>query len=70
MEHPMRRATTFSAAAVLAMALLAAGQRTVSAAAIGTAAPEINEANWLNSKPLTMAGLKGRVVALEFWTYG
>ncbi|MCP4214226.1 MAG: TlpA family protein disulfide reductase [bacterium] len=30
-------------------------------------APEINAKNWLNSKALTMAGLKGKVVVLDFW---
>lgn len=25
--------------------------------------------NWLNSEPLTMAGLKGKVVLVDFWTY-
>jgi hypothetical protein len=25
---------------------------------------------WLNSAPLTLAGLRGRVVLMEFWTYG
>jgi thiol-disulfide isomerase/thioredoxin len=25
--------------------------------------------NWLNSKPLTMAGLRGKVVLVDFWTY-
>ena len=25
---------------------------------------------WLNSKPLTISDLKGRVVLVEFWTYG
>ena len=25
---------------------------------------------WVNSKPLTLAGLKGRVVVLHFWTFG
>jgi len=36
-------------------------------------APEIaggSEIAWINSAPLTMAGLKGRVVLVEFWTYG
>lgn len=36
----------------------------------GKAAPEITGEHWLNSKPLTLAGLKGRVVLVEFWTYG
>ncbi len=25
--------------------------------------------NWLNSEPLTMAGLRGKVVLVDFWTY-
>ncbi len=25
--------------------------------------------DWINSKPLTMAGLKGKVVLVDFWTY-
>ena len=37
---------------------------------VGTPAPEIAGAPWINSAPLTMAGLRGRVVLVEFWTYG
>jgi methionine-S-sulfoxide reductase len=34
------------------------------------AMPELNGATgWLNSKPLTRAGLAGKVVVLDFWTY-
>jgi hypothetical protein len=40
------------------------------AVSIGTAAPEIAAENWINSNPLAIADLKGRVVLLEFWTYG
>jgi hypothetical protein len=25
---------------------------------------------WLNSRPLSMAGLRGRVVILDVWTFG
>lgn len=33
-------------------------------------APElIGLENWLNSEPLTLAGLKGKVVMIDFWTY-
>ncbi len=40
--------------------------------AVGTGkiAPEITGKDWLNSQPLTAADLKGRVVLVEFWTYG
>jgi thiol-disulfide isomerase/thioredoxin len=37
---------------------------------IGRPAPEIAHGDWLNSKPLTLSELRGRVVLLEFWTFG
>lgn len=37
---------------------------------LGTPAPEIAGGPWINSEPLTTAGLRGRVVVVEFWTYG
>jgi hypothetical protein len=36
----------------------------------GKPAPDISGGPWLNSKPLTISDLKGRVVVVEFWTYG
>jgi hypothetical protein len=36
----------------------------------GMAAPDIAAEHWINSMPLTIAGLRGRVVLVEFWTYG
>jgi len=33
-------------------------------------APEITGERWINGEPLTMRGLRGRVVLVEFWTYG
>ncbi|KAB2861999.1 MAG: redoxin domain-containing protein, partial [Anaerolineae bacterium] len=37
-----------------------------------TAAPDFPaELDWINvSQPLTMANLKGKIVILDFWTYG
>jgi thiol-disulfide isomerase/thioredoxin len=35
-----------------------------------TAAPEFAKANWINSDPLTLDKLRGRVVVVEFWTFG
>jgi hypothetical protein len=37
---------------------------------LGQSAPEIAGGPWLNSAPLTLQGLRGRVVMVEFWTYG
>lgn len=34
---------------------------------IGQPAPEIAVAKWINSKPTTLAALRGQVVILEFW---
>ena len=34
-------------------------------------APELHDGAWLNSaSPLSLAGLRGKVVALEMWTFG
>src|SRR5215510_5887711 len=32
-------------------------------------APEISGGQWINSEPLTLKGLRGRVVLIEFWTF-
>ena len=37
---------------------------------VGKPAPEITGQSWLNSKPLKLAELKGKVVLVEFWTLG
>jgi thiol-disulfide isomerase/thioredoxin len=39
-------------------------------AMVGKPAPEIANATWLNSAPLRMADLRGKVVLVEFWTFG
>lgn len=33
-------------------------------------APEFASGDWINSEPLTLKGLRGRVVVIEFWTFG
>ena len=33
-------------------------------------APEIAGGPWINSQPLLPSALRGRVVFVEFWTYG
>ena len=33
-------------------------------------APAISGGPWINSTPLTSEALRGRVVFVEFWTYG
>jgi thiol-disulfide isomerase/thioredoxin len=43
---------------------------TLISAAKATAAPEFAKGNWINSDPLTLEKLRGRVVVVEFWTFG
>src|ERR1041385_425900 len=33
-------------------------------------APEISSGTWINSDPLTLKSLRGRVVLVDFWTFG
>jgi len=40
------------------------------AASRAKAAPELVQGKWINSEPLSLGGLKGRVVLIEFWTFG
>lgn len=37
---------------------------------LGAPAPDVAGERWINSEPLTTQGLRGRVVLVEFWTYG
>jgi hypothetical protein len=65
-----RRALALLVVAGAAGALWAPGTAAQRGARVGQPAPEITGAPWLNSPPLTLAGLRGRVVFVEFWTYG
>lgn len=39
-------------------------------AGVGMKAPDITNPTWLNGPPLHLADLKGKVVMVEFWTFG
>lgn len=58
------------ASAVAIAALWAPVTEAQRGARVGQPAPEITGGPWLNSEPLSLAGLRGRVVFVEFWTYG
>ena len=62
---------TLAGGTALLAACLVISMPTVHAAASGPV-PEFNhtdEASWLNSKPITLASLKGQVVLIDFWTF-
>ena len=53
---------------VQALGLSARAQEPV---AMKIAAPELRDIEtWINSKPLTLKELRGKVVVLHFWTFG
>ena len=54
------------AAATFAL-LIAPGQARSASEHVGKPAIEIKAGKWLNTKPLSLAGLKGKVVVIEFW---
>ena len=55
---------------MLALSIWAIWPRAGATITSGKAAPDVAGENWINSKPLTIGELKGRVVLVEFWTYG
>jgi len=64
----MKRWTVVAIVAVLAALASIPGSADV--VAPGKPAPEIAQGAWINSGALTMQGLRGRVVLVDFWTYG
>jgi hypothetical protein len=63
----MLMAVLAAGAAVAPVPRAAEAQR---GARVGTPAPEITGGPWINSEPLSLEKLRGRVVFVEFWTYG
>ena len=61
------RAVVVAVGVLLAVAPAAEAQR---GQRVGQPAPEITGGPWINSEPLSLQGLRGRVVYVEFWTYG
>ena len=69
----MRALTAWLVAVGLAAGLLfltTPPKSLASPARVGQPAPEITGGPWINSEPLTMEKLRGRVVYVEFWTFG
>lgn len=57
------------AAGSITLGLLATGYDETSAL-VGRQAPDVTSPAWINSQPLDMAALQGKVVLVEFWTFG
>jgi thiol-disulfide isomerase/thioredoxin len=74
----MIRPLLLAALGVATVALIAAAngpdisgadEQASDARAAGRLAPELAAGTWINSAPLSLAELRGRVVLVEFWTY-
>ena len=66
MRRSARLAALLMTAAVLAIVTCASAELV----APGRPAPELASGAWINSQPLTMQTLRGRVVLVGFWTFG
>ena len=66
----MRRIRALGLGVGILLAGAGPGEAAGALVAVGQAAPEITGGPWINSEPLSLAGLRGRVVLVEFWTYG
>src|SRR3982074_2776203 len=62
----LSRLKTFTAAALLSLMAATSGAAT---AATPTAPEFTGIEKWLNSEPLTLQQLRGKVVLVDFWTY-
>lgn len=60
----------FAKTGLAAFAAFLALFASMAGSATGDPAPEILNKTWLNSEPLRLADLKGKVVMVEFWTFG
>ena len=66
----MTRSTVAMAVLCLELLAWAPGRATAQGHLLGRPAPEIGGGPWLNSPPLTVRTLRGRVVLVDFWTSG
>src|SRR5215469_7369149 len=68
MKTVMKRTVVLSAILVSLAAVSAFGR--TAQGRVGIPAPEIASQTWLNAEPTRIAQLKGKVVLVEFWTFG
>jgi thiol-disulfide isomerase/thioredoxin len=77
-ETPMTTRSLATSVCVAALCLIGAASpgiagepAPVAVAALQSTAPNFaGISNWFNSAPLSIAGLRGKVVLVNFWTYG
>jgi hypothetical protein len=70
MRATLGRGLPWLLALLVPVALLLAPPGLAQPPRTGAPAPDLAGGPWINSEPLTLGALRGRVVAVEFWTYG
>lgn len=68
--HDRRRPAALIVLAAIALVQWGPSYGSAEVLNIGARAPEIAGTSWINSGPQTSATLGGRVVLVEFWTFG
>jgi thiol-disulfide isomerase/thioredoxin len=66
----MKRELTLYFIIALALAISTLWLNQSQGAIVGQRAPAITNDTWINSEPLRLTELKGKVVLVEFWTFG
>jgi len=61
------RKTVWGACIAMVVGAVVSASATAAPPAIGSPAPEIQAQFWLNSPPLTLKALRGKIVVVEFW---
>ncbi len=69
MRRLQSKTRAFAVALLVAFAVLAATGN-AAGSLVGKQAPEFTNDTWINSEPLRLKDLRGKVVLIEFWTYG
>jgi thiol-disulfide isomerase/thioredoxin len=66
----MKQGIVVTAASLGLLICLAWSKPAAASEWIGKQAPELANGDWINSSPLSIKELRGKVVLLEFWTFG
>jgi len=65
----LRRLSCVLLMALIVLSALQATAQHPDDAFVGQKAPELKTSEWINSEPLTLEGLRGKVILIDFWAF-